>query len=193
MIPSKPGCPLDMYPHQLPLHSFPSPVLSLQLGAQHPCLLGSPHLAPSPCPRPRLRLSLPVRPSSMCSPKPSLRSSSMCSPRPRLIPSLCLRLTPNLEDPQPHLQPLSFPQSLPSLLLWLPSSALEPQVDPGHSPVRSWGPLNLRLPVAQAPLSPPASPMLSRRKSPECRRNSIRCPHRLKTKIRDAPLGPQDL
>lgn len=49
---------LDMYPHLSPLHSFPRPVLSLQLRAQHPCLLGRPLLAPSLCPRLRLSLSL---------------------------------------------------------------------------------------------------------------------------------------
>lgn len=101
-------CHLDMYPHRSPLHSFPRPVLSLQLGAQHPCLLGRPPPAPILCPR----LSLLARHCSMYSPSPSLqpnlRSSSMSSPS--LSLSLCLWLTVSLEVPQPHLQPLSFLQ-----------------------------------------------------------------------------------
>lgn len=196
MIPSKPGCHPDMYPHQLPLHSFPSPVLSLRPGAQHPCPPGRHLLAPSPCPSLRAKrcsMSSPrLRPRP--SPRPSLRSSSMCSLSPRLIPSLCPRPTRSPGVPQLHLQhqPLSFLQWLPSLLPWLPSSALAPPVAPGHSPVKSWGLRKLLLPLARVPLSAPASPMPSRKRSPECRRSSTQCPHLRRSKTRYAPLGPRD-
>lgn len=152
--------------------------------------------APSPCPSLRAKrcsMSSP-RLSPRPSPRPSLRSSCMCSLSPRLIPSLCLRLTRSPEVLQLHLQhqPLSFLQWLPSLLPWLPSSALEPPVALGHSPVKSWDLRKLLLPLARVPLNPPASPMLSRKRSPACRRSSTQCPHLLRSKTRYAPLGPRD-
>lgn len=147
-------CPLDMYPHQLPLHSFPSLALSLSLGPQHPCLLGRPLLAPSHHP----------------SRRPSLRSSSTSRlrPSPRSSPSLCPPLMHNPEVPflRLQLQLLSLPQWLPNLHPWPPSSALVPQVHLGHSPIKNRCPWKLPLLWAEGPPSPQASPMLSRERSP---------------------------
>lgn len=173
-------CHLDMYPHRSPLRSFPRPVLSLYRVAQHPCLPGRPLLAPS------LRLSLRARGFSMSSPRPSLRSRCTCSLSRRLLPSPCLPLThsPEVLQFRLQLQPRSFLQWLRSLLLWHLSSALEPQVELGHSPVKNWGLRRLLLPLAQVPLNPPASPMLSRRRSPECRRSRLLCPHLLQSRTR---------
>jgi hypothetical protein len=111
-------------------------------------------------------------------------SSPSPRPSPRPNPSLCLQLTHSPEVPQLHLQPLSFLQWLPSLLLWLRNSALEPQVDLDHSLIKNWGLLKLHLPPAQAPLSLPASSMLSRGRNPEYRRSSTQHPLRFKTKAR---------
>lgn len=147
-------CHLAMYPHQLPLRLFPSLIPSLSLGAQHPCLLGRPLLAPS----------------HHLSRRPSLRSSSMSSlrPSPRSSPSLCLPLMHKPEVPflRLHLQHPSLLQWLPSLLPWLPSSARVPPVDLGHSPIKKRCLWKLPLLWAQGPLSPQASPMLSRKRSP---------------------------
>lgn len=147
-------CHLDMYPHQLLLHLFPSLVPSLPLGAQHPYLLGRPLLAPS----------------HHLSHRPSLRSSSMPSlrPSPMSSPSLCLPLIHSPEVPflRLQLQHLSLLQWRLNLLPWLPNSALVLQVDLGHSPVKNRCLWKLLLLWAQAPLSPLASPMLSRRRSP---------------------------
>lgn len=63
-------------------------------------------------------------------------------------------------------------------------------MDLGHSQIKNWGIPKL-FPLAQAPLNLPASPMLNRGRSPECRRSSTPCPHQLRTKTRCAPLGPR--
>lgn len=147
-------CHPDMYPHQLPPHLFPSLVPSLPLGAQHPYLLGRPLLAPSH------HLSL----------RPSLRSSSMSSLRPSPMSNPSLRLllirSPGVPFLRHQLQHLSSLQWLLNLLPLFPSSALVLQVDLGHSPIKKWCLRMLLLLWAQAPLSPLASPMLSRRRSP---------------------------
>lgn len=147
-------CHLDMYPHQLPPHSFPSLVPSLFLGAQHPCLLGRPLLAPS------------CHPSR----RPSLRSSftSRLRPSPRSSPNLCPPLMHNPEVPflRLQLQHLSLLQWLPNLHPWHPSSALVPQVHLGHRSIKSQCPWKLPLRWAQDPPSPQTSPTLSRKRSP---------------------------
>lgn len=179
-------CPPDMYPHPL---WFQSPVLSLQLEVQHPCLLGKHLLVPSLHPS----LSLRARHCSTSSPSLSPRFSSMYSPRASPRFSLCLLLTPSpgghqLLLPQFRLRLplrlLSFLQWRPSLLPWRLSSALEPQVDLGHSQVKNWGHPRLPPPLPLAPLSPLAPPMCSRGRSPEFRRSSSQRPIQPKTKAR---------
>lgn len=83
-------------------------------------------------------------------------------------PSLCLLLIHSPEVPflRLQLQRPSLLQWLLNLLPWFPSSALVLRVDLGHSPIKKWCLQKLLLLWAQAHLSPLASPMLSRRRSP---------------------------
>lgn len=92
-------------------------------------------------------------------------SSLRLSPKSNHSP--CLPLIASPEGPllSLRLQPLSLLQRLLNLPLWFPSSALVLQVDPDHSPIKKWC-LGKLLLWAQAPPSPLASPMPSRRRSP---------------------------
>lgn len=63
---------------------------------------------------------------------------------------------------------------------------------PGSQPSQKLGPPEAASSTGTGSPQPPASPMLSRKRSPACRRSSTQCPHLLRSKTRYAPLGPRD-